>query len=234
MQHMITNGYDPTAARPRVPVERVFLYRPQADWTYSHHASITFFQGRIFAQWSNGRIHEDYPGQRVLAASSADFYTWTEPQALVGPLMGKRSELVLTASGFHRYGETLAAYYGAYEYKAEAVQNGIRSGRDHQDTNLWAITTRDGQIWSPPQAMEIPIVPNHRPQPTRSGRLIISGNIAFPYTDDPGGSHGLDHDRYLSGRYGRTYLRRFGSFLDRAGAPGLGCRIMRGIVLPNR
>jgi hypothetical protein len=38
--------------------------------------------------------------------------------------------------------------------------------------------------------MHAPIVPNHGPQPTRSGRLIISGNTAFPYTDDPSGLSG--------------------------------------------
>jgi hypothetical protein len=35
-----------------------------------------------------------------------------------------------------------------------------------------------------------PIVPNHGPQAIRSGRLIISGNISFPYTDDPSGLAG--------------------------------------------
>ncbi len=33
----------------------------------------------------------------------------------------------------------------------------------------------------------LPVVPNHGPQRTASGRLIISGNISFPYTDDPCG-----------------------------------------------
>jgi hypothetical protein len=33
----------------------------------------------------------------------------------------------------------------------------------------------------------VPVNPNHGPQRTASGRLIIAGNISFPYTDDPGG-----------------------------------------------
>ena len=52
------------------------------------------------------------------------------------------------------------------------------------------MTTTDGRAWSAPLDMNVPIVPNHGPQPTKSGRLIISGNIAFPYTDDPSGLAG--------------------------------------------
>ncbi len=188
--NLITNCYDPAARRPRLSGERVFLYRPLQEWTYSHHPSLTCFQGRLYAIWSNGRVHEDYPGQRVLIASSADFYHWTEPQPLIGPLPGKHSELVLTAAGFHQHHGVLAAYYGAYEYQKHAIENGIRVGHDHQDTSLWALTTRDGQVWDRPLDLQIPVVPNHGPQPTRSGRLVICGNISFPYTDDPSGLSG--------------------------------------------
>ena len=186
----ITNFYDPQALRPKLPVERIDLYRPDRKWTYSHHASITFYEGRFYAIWSNGYEHEDYPGQRVLIASTEDFGHWTAPEPLVGPLEGQHSELVLTAAGFHQYDGTLIAYFGRYEYSAEATRNGIKGGRDHQDTRLWAMTTTDGRAWSAPLDMNVPIVPNHGPQQTKSGRLIISGNIAFPCTDDPGGLAG--------------------------------------------
>jgi hypothetical protein len=52
------------------------------------------------------------------------------------------------------------------------------------------MTTTDGRRWSPMLDMQAPIVPNHGPQATRSGRLVISGNIAFPYTDDATGLAG--------------------------------------------
>jgi hypothetical protein len=187
---LITNCYDASAVRPRLPVETVFLYQPKEEWTYSHHASITFFKGRYYAIWSNGRAHEDYPGQRVLIADSPDFLHWSEPKSLVGPLMGKHSELILTAAGFHQYNGVLTAYYGAYEYTQEEIAAGTRNGRGHQDTRLWAMTSRDGETWSEPLDMIAPVVPNHGPQSTHSGRLIISGNISFPYTDDPAGLSG--------------------------------------------
>lgn len=190
MADTINNCYDPAALRPRLPVERAYLYRPEREWTYSHHASITFYKGCFYAIWSNGHEHEDWPGQRVLIASSVDFHTWTEPRPLVGPLQGKHSELVLTAAGFHQHGGTLVAYLGAYEYTPQAVRDGIRLGRGHQDTRLWAVTTTDGGHWSEPHDMGIPIVPNHGPQRTASGRLLIAGNVSFPHTDDPSGLSG--------------------------------------------
>ena len=188
---LITNHYVAEQARPKLPVEKIFLYQPSQTWTYSHHASITWFQGSYYAIWSNGRIHEDYPGQRILLSTSPDFAHWTEPHSLVGPLQGKQSELVLTAAGFHQYHNQLVAYYGQYEYAPAAFTGEqIRLAQHHQDTSLWALTTQDGKNWSAPIEMGAPIVPNHGPQPIQSGRLVISGNISFPYSDDPTGLSG--------------------------------------------
>lgn len=66
MTNPITNDYHPETIRPKLPVERVYLYLPEREWTYSHHQSITFYRGRFYAIWSNGRVNEDDPGQRVL------------------------------------------------------------------------------------------------------------------------------------------------------------------------
>jgi acetylornithine deacetylase/succinyl-diaminopimelate desuccinylase-like protein len=38
--------------------------------------------------------------------------------------------------------------------------------------------------------MGVPVNPNHGPQRIASGRLILAGNISFPYTDDPTGLAG--------------------------------------------
>ena len=176
--------------RVRADAERVYLYRPRAEWTYSHHQSITHFNGRYHAIWSNGRVNEDDVGQRVLHSTSADGLRWSEPAPLVDSKRGRHSELVLTAAGFHEHAGTLVAYFGSYEYRPERLEAGSRKPGDqgHQDTDLWALTTTDGVTWSEPESLGVPIVPNHGPQPTRSGRLIISGNISFPWTDD---SYGL-------------------------------------------
>ena len=70
----------PGASKPKV--ESVLIYQPTTEWTYSHHASLTFFKGRYYAIWSNGHKDEDAPGQRVLMASSADFTHWTTPKPI--------------------------------------------------------------------------------------------------------------------------------------------------------
>ena len=194
----ITNGAEwkngraialPGATRPKV--ENALIYQPSTEWTYSHHQSITFFKGRFYAIWSNGRQDEDAPGQRVLIASSADFKTWTTPKPLVDSVIEKGVERVLTASGFHQNEGTLVAYFGNY-------------GPNKETTHLQAVTTTDGEHWSAVREVGAPINPNHGPQRTASGRLIISGNISFPYSDDPAGLSGWHMTGIYSQRMAAT------------------------------
>jgi hypothetical protein len=188
----ITNNFSMEEKPQNLATESVWLYQPENEWTYSHHPSLVAFKGRIYAMWSNGRVDEDAPGQRVLYTSCDDFARWESPKVLLGPVQGKHSEVVLTASGFHVAGDTLVAYVGRYEYGKAQVDKGSRKPGDmgHEDTGFWALTTTDGAKWSEPRPMGIPVVPNHPPQATRSGRLIISGNISYPYTDDRSGLTG--------------------------------------------
>ncbi len=184
-------SYRPSAAA-RLPLARAWLYQPEREWSYSHHPHLAYFKGRFYAIWSNGRRDEDAPGQHVLLATSSDFLEWSPPAPLLDVQMGKHSELVLTAAGFHQHAGRLAAYIGCYEYRPQALEHGQRHPSDsgHQDTTLLALVTTDGVHWDGPHDLHLPIVPNHGPQPTASGRLIISGNISFPYTDDPAGLSG--------------------------------------------
>lgn len=175
---MITSTYDSNTPTPRLAIERTMIWKPGKAWTYSHHPHIAFFKGMFFAIWSNGRRDEDAPGQRVMICRSPDFTSWNLPTPLVGSLRGKgKSELVLTAGGFHQHDGRLVAYFGQYE-------------ENKTETRLRAVSTTDGTTWSPIMDMGIPVNPNHGPQRTQSGRLIISGNISFPYTDDPTGLTG--------------------------------------------
>ena len=192
MKSSITNCYDGGAVRPHLPVESVYLYRPESEWTYSHHPHVTHFRGRFHAIWSNGRENEDDVGQRVLTCSAEDFHDWSPPAPLVDTLPGKDSELVLTAAGFHQHSGTLVAHFGQYEYRPECLENGKRKPHDkgHRDTTLRALTSRDGRTWSDIVELGLPIVPNHGPQRTASGRLIICGNVSYPCTDDPAGLRG--------------------------------------------
>ena len=166
----------PDMRRPRVEVAGI--YCPSKGWSYSHHQSITFFKGRFYAMWSNGHIGEDAAGQRVVIANSADFTHWTAPEQLAQPTIGRDyGENVLTAAGFHPHEGRLVAYFCEY-------------GPRKEFTRLHARVTADGEEWGAIHDLGLPVQPNHGPQRTASGRLIISGNISFPWTDDPSGLAG--------------------------------------------
>ncbi|MCK6490737.1 MAG: exo-alpha-sialidase [Planctomycetes bacterium] len=169
---MITSSFDPDARLPRLPVTRGLVWQPIEGWTYAHHAHLAFFAGRFVAIWSNGRRDEDAPGQRVLVSTSADGLAWSPAQVLAAD-----GAMILTAAGLHHHDGQLVAYLGSYP-------DGIAS------CTLLAATSRDGVTWSAPRDLGVPVTPNHGPQPTRSGRLIIAGNSAFPWSDDPCGLTG--------------------------------------------
>jgi len=174
----ISNNYTNEKGLQHLKIERSMIYTPKANWWYNHHPSIIHFKGKLIAIWSDGLIGEDSPGQRVVYSESIDFIHWSPIQVLAEPSKGPSDTLnVLTAAGLYQFKGTLVAYYGEYE-------------QHRTNTRLWAKYTTDGEHWSKPVDMRLPIIPNHGPEATKSGRLIISGNFSFPYTDDPSGLSG--------------------------------------------
>ncbi|MGF7039159.1 hypothetical protein M2273_002411 [Mucilaginibacter lappiensis] len=173
----IRNNYQTEAGVPHLKIERNMIYSPDKEWLYNHHPSIIRFKDKFIAIWSNGLIDEDSPGQRVVYATSTDFVHWSKPQVLASPVKVNDTLTVLTAAGLYQYRGTLVAYYGEYT-------------KHRQNTHLWAKTSTDGLHWSNAIDMHVPLIPNHGPEAIKSGRLIISGNFLFPYTDDPRGISG--------------------------------------------
>ncbi len=181
---MITNVTEKTVRRV-LPKKLSKVYYPRGcDWSYSHHASLGYYKGRIYAMWSNGMVNEDHPGQRVLYSTSEDGIQWTTPEVLIKP---EPEEAVLTAAGFYDNGEKLIAYAGYYEYMDAHV---FELGQGNKNVTLVCRESSDGENWSDTRDLKIPIVPNHGPQKTSSGRLIISGNMMFPYSDEADGLSG--------------------------------------------
>ena len=222
-------GYS-AATATRLTVERTWLYRPATDWSYSHHPHLAFFKGCYYAMWSNGRHDEDAPGQRVLMATSGNGRMWSAPQPLLDSQPGTSSEMVLTAAGWHVTIDTLVACIGRYEYRLEYLDKGRRRPGDtgHMGTTLLAMTTTDGTHWSTPVDLWLPIVPNHGPQRTTSGRLIISGNISFPYTDDPAGLSGWCMTGIYPARMAAGIVDDSESFWKIAKAEGWPCGLCEG------
>lgn len=185
---MITNQTASKVRRKLTPHLSALYYPYPPQWSYSHHASLCYFKGRYYAMWSNGERDEDDLRQRVLYATSEDGVAWSLHQYLFPTQEG----IVLTACGFHQHEGTLIAYAGSYAYAPENVECGRQVIHDdfHRGTTLLARTSTDGEHWSDIIDLKIPIVPNHGPQALSDGRLLICGNVCFPYTDDPSGLSG--------------------------------------------
>jgi len=203
-------------SRPEVNTARI--YQPRTEWTYSHHPHLAFFRGRYFAIWSNGRRDEDAPGQRILISTAANFGEWSVPRPLVDSTTDANGvERVLTAAGFHQHCGTLVAYFANYGPRKEA-------------THLLAVTTTNGVSWSPPQPVGLPVCPNFGPLAGRGGRLFLSGNIAFPYTDDPTGLAGWQMAGLYSKAMAVTITDDPASFWRVARAKGWGAAVCEGSV----
>lgn len=174
---VIRNNYINETGLPHLQIERSMVYVPGENWFYNHHPSITVFNHKWYALWSNGLKDEDSPGQRVVYAVSADFVHWSEPKVLANPSKTNDTLNVLTAAGWYQHNNTLVAYFGEYT-------------KDRTKTKLYAVTSEDGEHWSAETDLNVPLIPNHGPQQLKGGRLLISGNFLFPYTDDPLGISG--------------------------------------------
>src|ERR1700744_4695101 len=108
----IANNYINDKNTKHLQIERSMIYVPDTSWFYNHHASITFFKNKFIAIWSDGMKDEDKPGQRVVFATSTDFFHWSKPYVLSEPSVYKNDTLnVLTAAGFHQFNDTLVAYF---------------------------------------------------------------------------------------------------------------------------
>jgi hypothetical protein len=200
----ITNRWSQVPLLP-VPAEHTILYRGAPGAAYNHHAQITSLEDRLYATWSNGFAHEDEPGQRMLLATSDDMgSTWSEPRVLIDRQPGEHGYGIVTSEGIHAHGSTLVAYYGYYDYTAygrskkyapQALGKNIPGPRWHQNTYTGIVVSEDGgETWNGPVARIERFVPNLGPSPLAggrwNGRLILPGNLWFPYTDDPLGIEG--------------------------------------------
>lgn len=176
-QSPIRNNYTTDAGVPRLKIERQMIYTPGNTWLYNHHPSIIFFKHQFYALWSNGIKDEDSPGQRVVYAVSADFEHWSPIKVMAAPSKTNDTLNVLTAAGLYQHKGTLIAYFGEYT-------------QHRKNTRLWAKTSIDGEHWSKAIDLHVPLIPNHGPEALHNGRLVISGNFLFPYTNDPYGISG--------------------------------------------
>ena len=105
--------------------------KPEAG-TYSHHPHITYFNGVIYTMWSNHKVDEDAPGQRVLMRRSTEQgESWEEFVELFPPLdhvdgadkdgKGRRTQC---ANGFAIIENTLYAFSEVWDDGGDARHAG--------------------------------------------------------------------------------------------------------------
>ena len=200
MNSPITNRWGEVPLE-RVPCEHFIVFRGVEGAAYNHHHQVTSMAGRLYVSWSNGAVHEDAPGQHMVMAVSDDAgETWSAPSVVAGPQRGRVGEAVLTAMGIHVHQGRMAAYYGYYDYDERGVRTHLERGnfpkqeldfRVNFDTHTGILVSSDGgATWEGPVARIDRFVPNLGPQRMADGRLILPGNMWFPYTDDPYGVEG--------------------------------------------
>ena len=206
----ITNRWGSVQAR-KVETEHFLIYRGGGGCAYNHHHQITSKDGRLFATWSNAPIHEDSPGQHMLLSSSDDMgETWSIDRPLVDRIRNQHGYGVVTAMGIHTHADKMMAYYGYYDYDERGIREHTTDGfrklstvrgdfpkfepefRMNLNPHTGIVVSDDGgETWPEERVGKIDrFVANLCPQRLASGRLIIPGNISFPYTDDPYGISG--------------------------------------------
>jgi hypothetical protein len=201
-QSPITNHWG-IARYTKLDLEEICIFRGRAGAAYNHHPQILIDHGRLYASWSNGIFDGDLPGQRMLfAVSENGGETWSTEAQITPPPIEKTS--TYTAEGIRSHDGKLIAYYGHYGYTDLSLDwHGMPNGRCIEDyrgsADEWvhkdifaAVRVSDdgGRTWGTPIRNAEKFVPNLRPFSTRSGRLIMPGNVTYPYTDDPAGVEG--------------------------------------------
>jgi len=157
---------------PRAPMERfsVFNSTPQTG-TYNHHSQLVKWRGRFYFAWSNGKIDEDHPGQRVLISSSEDGRDWSEPKCIASG--DEDTGRVLSVIGLLADDEKLVAY-ARTEWNLAHAKNPGMSSHDVEQTpsRVDVFWTTDGEAWNEKILIDEPVQFFEGPRPTAGGRLM--------------------------------------------------------------
>jgi hypothetical protein len=144
-----------------VPGEQVTIWRgAEESHRFSHHPNLVVWRGALHLIWSNGLVHEDSPGQRILYSRSDDGLEWSTPRTLADDRDG---EGICVATGWVATESELVALYT------------VTGGENfHPETALHAITSRNGREWSEPRRITSGFF-IESPRRLPDGRLLIAG-----------------------------------------------------------
>lgn len=200
MSHPITNRWQ-EAKKSRLNGQHTWIYKT-SSWTasYSHHPQVTSYKGKLIATWSQGNVHEDCPGQRMVYSTSDDLgATWTPPTVLVAPVPGEYADTCITSLGMYVEGDTISAFFTSFEYTLQGLvkhaelgaSRGLPGMRCLQNVYTGVMISEDGgTTWQGPTTTIPDFIGNLSPVKISTGRLIFPAFRMFPYTDNPQGTAG--------------------------------------------
>lgn len=234
----ITNRWGKVKPQP-LAADTVTVFSAEPGAQYNHHPQITAWRGRLYATWSSGLIHEDFPGQQMVMAVSEDGGdSWSSPTVVADSTIGGQPGVV-TNAGIHTFEDTMVAYYSYYRYDEQGMQlledyTDSRSPLPEQlDAHTGMRISRDGgETWSEPAGRIDRLTANLCPQRLQNGRLLLPGHATFFTTDDPLGLTGWERGSLPGVPAGYTdspnglVRRRPGHEAGRRG-------LLRGLLLPN-
>ena len=159
---------------PQVDFARAVIYREGAQkWSYSHHQAITRFGNKYVASWSNGFLHEDYAGQEVHWAWSADGIEWSEPQVIVHTPI--ESGLIRNNVGLYVCDDRLYCYVGvAEDFRRDVTPPNLCSLNEPR-IHLDVYETNDLDNWKHHKRICDYVYLFEAPRRTSGGKLLCCG-----------------------------------------------------------
>lgn len=157
-----------TPALPHVKGDHFKVYKASVDtYKFCHHPCLVDYRGKLYAMWSNGKIHEDVEGQRLLISDSPDGKRWCKPR----PLFEGGEDKIFVAAGLSVVSEKLVAWF--------TITGGTNF---NPNTALYYSISSDGSSWTTPVKITSGFFINP-PVKMHDGRWIMGGEYTDPHRD---------------------------------------------------
>ena len=74
-----SNAFADIADLPLIPSKTSMIYRAKkGEWQFNLHSYLIRYDGKFWAMWSSGRVHEAGRGNVIRFATSIDGHTWSK------------------------------------------------------------------------------------------------------------------------------------------------------------
>jgi len=74
-----SNAFADIADLPLIPSKTSMIYRAKkGEWQFNLHSFLIHYDGKFWAMWSSGRVHEAGRGNVIRFATSTDGHTWSK------------------------------------------------------------------------------------------------------------------------------------------------------------